>query len=275
MRALAIQILATVLTVPAATLARETVRYGGSSTIAHTVLERGFLDAFRARTGVAVEIVDRSGTGRGLEALAAGRLDVTGAGRPLTAAERKAGLVGTVVAHDALSVYVNRTNPIKDLTRAQLREILSGKVTSWKQLGGRDVKIVLLVEPVASQRATVHLLRELVLEGGAFAPEARELELITDQLAVVSRTEAAVCVASVAYLGSVEPDVRDGVRPISLEGKAPTDANIRSGAYLLSRPMLLVTRGSPAGAAKALVDYVLSRDGQAVVERFFVPVATR
>jgi phosphate transport system substrate-binding protein len=255
--------------------ARATIRYGGSSTIAETILQRGIAKGFQERSGLALRIVDVAGTGRGLEALAAGTLDVSGAGRALTSAERKAGLVGTVVAHDALAVYVHRTNPVKDLTVAQLRDVLAGKVTSWKQLGGRDVQIVPLTEPAASKRATVHLVEELVMKGAAFGPGARELELIAEQLAEVSRSEGAVCVASVGYLAVVEPEVRDGVRAISLEGLPPTDANIRSGAYALARPMLLVTRGPPTPEVKSLVDFVLSREGQAVVERYLVPVASR
>ena len=69
--------------------------------------------------------------------------------------------------------------------------------------------------------------------------------------------------------------MRDGVRAVTVDGVPPTDANIRSGSYLLSRPMLLVTRGPPEGEVKAFVDFVLSREGQAFVERYFVPVAAR
>jgi phosphate transport system substrate-binding protein len=251
---------------------RAVLRYGGSSTIAQTVLQAGVGKAYEERTGVRVKILDVTGTGRGLDELAAGKLDICGVGRPLTPDERKAGLVGTPIAHDALAVYVHRTNPIRDLTRAQLRDVLSGRIQSWKQLGGRDVRIVPVVEPVASKRATIELVLERIMGGVAIAPDARQLELLTDHLAEVARTEGAVAVASVGYLAIVEPGIRDGVRPISLDGLAPTDQNIRSGAYLLARPMLLATRGSPAGEAKALLDFILSREGQAVVERYFVPV---
>jgi phosphate transport system substrate-binding protein len=274
-RALATYLLATVLTAPAATPEPATIRYGGSSTVAGTILQRGILQTFHDRTGIAVRIVDVAGSGRGLDALAAGELDVAGSGRSLTAAEKRAGLVGTLVALDALAVYVHRTNPVKDLGLAQLRNILSGRVTSWRQVGGRDVRILALTEPVRSQRATVHLVQERVLEGAAFGPGVREVELLADQLAAVAKTEGGVCLASVGYLATVEPAVRDGVRAISLDGQPPTDANIRSGAYVLARPLLLVTRGPPAGEVKAFVDFVLSREGQAVVERYFVPVAAR
>jgi phosphate transport system substrate-binding protein len=274
-RALATYLVATVLTAPAATPAPATIRYGGATTISETILKHGVSQAFHDRTGVAVRIVDTSGTGRGLDALLAGHIDVAGAGRPLTAAEREAGLVETVIGHDCLVMYVHRTNPVKDLGRAQLRAVLSGKVTSWKQLGGREVKIVPFMQPVASRRAVVHLVQERVLGGGPFGPGLREVELLPDQLAAVAKTEGGICLASVGYLATVEPEVRDGVRAISLDGQPPTDANIRSGAYLLSRPLLLVTRGPPAGEVKRFVDFMLSREGQAVIERYYVPAAPR
>jgi phosphate transport system substrate-binding protein len=273
-RALATYLLATVLTAPAATPAPE-IRYGGGVTVAETILQRGVSQAFHDRTGITIRYVELSGTGRGLDALAAGRIDVVGAGRPLTAAERKAGLVETVIGHDGLVVYVHRTNPVKDLGREQLRDLLSGKVTSWKELGGRDVRIVPFMQPVESRRAVVHLVQERILKGGPFGPGMRELELLPDQLAAVGKTEGGVCLASVGYLATLEPEIRDGVRAISLDGQPPTDANIRSGAYLLARPLTLVTRGPPAGEVKALVDFVLSREAQAVIERYYVPVASR
>ena len=88
----------------------------------------------------------------------------------------------------------------------------------------------------------------------------------------VAREEGAICFASVGFLSSADPAVKGGVRQIQVDSTEPTDANIRSGAYLLSRPMLLVTKGLPSGDVKAFVDFVLSREGQAVVERYFVAV---
>jgi phosphate transport system substrate-binding protein len=274
-RALATYLVATVLTAPAAAPAPATIRYGGGVTVVETILQRGVGQAFKDRTGIAIQVVDRSGTGRGLDALLAGKVEVAGAGRPLTAAERNAGLVETVIGHDCLVMYVHRTNPVKDLDHAQLRDVLSGKVTSWKQLGGRDVKIVPFMQPVASRRAVVHLVQERVLGGGPFGPGVREVELIPDQLAAVAKTEGGICLASVGYLAAVEPEVRDGVRALSLDDQPPTDANIRSGTYLLARPLLLVTRGPPAGEVKVFVDFVLSREGQAVIERYYVPAVPK
>jgi phosphate transport system substrate-binding protein len=247
------------------------VVYGGSSTVAE-VLQGGISKGFEARTGTRLQLADTSGTGKGLKSLADGKIDLAGSGRVLSGEEKRAGLLGTIVGYDGLAAYVNKANPVKDLSKEQLKDIFTGAVKSWKQLGGKDVKIVAIVEPIASKRATVQLVQEQVLDGAAFAPGIRETDQLKDQLAEVARNDGAICFASVGFLASADASLRGAVRPVAIDSTEPSDPNIRSGAYLLSRPLLLVTKGLPRGDVKAFVDYVLSRDGQAVVERYFVAV---
>jgi len=261
-----------VLTLPSLAIAGDDVLYGGSSTIADTILNGGAIQGFQSSTGARFSIVDVSGTGKGLKALAEGKVSLVGAGRTLTPDEKKAGLLGTVVGYDGLAVFVNKANPVKGVTRAQLKDIFTGKVKSWKQLGGKDVPVVAFIEPVASKRATVQLLQELVLDGIAFDPGVREVEQISDQLREVTKSEGAICVASVGFLGSGESGVKNAIHTVELDQMSASDGNIRSGAYLLSRPLLLVTKGLPGGDTKRFIEYMLSKDGQAIVQRYFVPV---
>jgi phosphate transport system substrate-binding protein len=260
---------AALLVAPA--IASADVVYGGSSTVAE-VLQGGISKGFESKTGTRVQVADTSGTGKGLKSLAEGKVNLAGSGRVLNAEEKKSGLLGTIVGYDGLAVFVHRSNPVKDLSKEQLKDIFTGKVKSWKQLGGKDVKIVPLVEPIASKRATVQMVQEQILDGAAFAPGIREVDQLRDQVAEVARGEGTLCFASVGFLASADAAVRSGVRAIAVDSTDPTDANIRSGAYLLSRPMLLVTKGLPSGDVKSFLDYVLSRDGQSLVERYFVAV---
>ncbi len=254
-------------TVPA--LAGAQVVYGGSSTLAETVLQGGAVQGFEAKSGVKVRLEDVS-TGKALKALAEGKLGVAGAGRALTPEEKKAGLLGTTIGYDGVALYVHQSNPVTDLGMRQLKDLFTGKVRSWKELGGKDLAPFLLTEPLASKRATVQFVQESVLDGAPYASGIRELEHKHDQVAEVARNEGGACFASLGLIHSLPPEVRAKVRMISIDGTEPTAAHVRSGVYPLSRPMLLVTKGLPAGEVKAFVDYVLSRDGQAVVERYFV-----
>jgi phosphate transport system substrate-binding protein len=252
-------------------LAGAEVVYGGSSTFAETVLQGGAAQAFEAKSGAKLRVEDVS-TGKALKALAEGKLAVVGAGRVLTPDEKKAGLLGTTVGYDGIALYVHQSNPVKELGAQQLKDLFTGKVTSWKALGGKELAPVLFVEPLASKRATVQFVQEAVLGGASFAPGIRELEHKHDQLAAVAKNEAGACFASLGLILSLPPELRANVRMISLDGTAPNAANVRSGAYPLSRPMQVVTKGLPTGEVKAFVDYLLSKDGQAIVERYFVPL---
>jgi phosphate transport system substrate-binding protein len=248
------------------------VVYGGSSTFADTVLNGGASQGFSKKKGIEIRVADVSGTGKGLKSLAEGTLNLVGSGRTLTPDEKKAGLLGTVVGYDGLALFVNKANPVKDLGKEQLKSLFMGKVKSWKELGGKDVAIVPLIEPLASKRATVQLIQELVLDRAAFGPGIREMDQLKDQLVEISRSEGAICVASIGFLSSADPAVKRAVHAISLDSIEPSAANIRSGMYLLSRPMLLVAKGVPSGDVKAFLDYMLSKDGQAIVAKYFVAV---
>jgi phosphate transport system substrate-binding protein len=263
-------IVAAALAVP--TLVSAEVVYGGSSTLADTVLQGGVTAGFERKTGVKLRVADVSGTGKGIKSLAEGKLTVVGAGRTLTADEKKSGLLGTIVAYDGLAVFVNASNPVKDLSKEQLKDLFTGKAKSWSELGGKDVPIRAIIEPVASKRATVQLVQELLLDGAPFAPGIREAEQLKDQVSEVARNEGAICVASVGFLAGVDPATRAAVRALAIDATEPSDGNIRSGAYLLSRPMLVVTKGLPTGEVKLFVDYLLSKEGQGVVEKYFVSV---
>jgi phosphate transport system substrate-binding protein len=260
------------LLVPALAAAGDGISYGGSSTFADTVLKGGAIQQFEAKTGARFTVVDVSGTGKGLRSLAEGKLNLVGAGRTLAADEKRAGLLGKVIGYDGLAVYVNRSNPVKNLTRSQLRDVFTGKVKSWRELGGNDVPVIPLIEPVASKRATVQLLQDLVLDGAGFKPGIREVEQLSDQLREVAKAEGAICVASVGFIGSADVALKTAVHAMALDEVDPSDDNIRSGAYLLSRPMLLVTKGLPEGDPKRFVEFMLSKDGQTIVERFFVSI---
>jgi phosphate transport system substrate-binding protein len=248
------------------------VRYGGSSTLADTMLRGGVIQQFQQKTGINVEIVDKSGTGKGLKSLAEGKLDIAGSGRALESAEKKSGLLGTIVAYDGLAVYVNAANPVKDLSREQLKAMFTGRVKNWKEVDGADEPIVPIVEPPGSKRATVAAIQELVLDGVPFMAGIRENEDIGAQVAEVARSRGAVCIASIGFFASTDANVKKAVKPVTLDGVSPSDADIRSGAYLLSRPMVIATRGLPEGEVKAFLDFMLSTQGQAIVERFYVAV---
>jgi phosphate transport system substrate-binding protein len=201
--------------------------------------------------------VERSGAGKGLKAMFSGQADVAGLARALTPEERARKPFVAIIGYDALGVWVHESNPVRGLTRAQLRDLFTGRITNWKQVGGRDQPVVACTEHLLSERATLEAFRQLALDGAAFGP-VRELEDPADCLKLTAADPGAVTPASMAF-------AVPGVRPLALEGLEPAPARIRDGTYALTRPLLLVTREVPTGAVKDLVDYLVSAEGQSLV----------
>jgi len=229
--------------------------YDGATSISSRVLPLA-LPIFEQRTGVAVK-VERSGGGKGLKAMFAGQADVAGLSRALSPEEREKKPFVAIIGYDALGIWVNDQNPVRALTRAQLRDLFTGKVTNWKQLGGKDRPVVACTEHLRSERATLEAFRQLALEGAPVGP-VRELEDPADCLKLVAADPGGVTPATTAFAIA-------GIRPVTLDGIAPDPQHIRSSTYLLTRPLLLVTREAPTGALRDFVDFMVSPQGQALV----------
>ncbi|HET9553617.1 MAG TPA: phosphate ABC transporter substrate-binding protein [Anaeromyxobacteraceae bacterium] len=229
--------------------------YDGATSISNRIWPLA-LPALEQRTGTKVR-VERSGAGRGLKNMFAGQADVAGLARALTAEERARKPFVAIIGYDALGVWVHDSNPVRELTRAQLKDLFSGKITNWRQLGGKDRPVVACTEHLLSERATLEAFRQLALDGGPFGA-VRELEDPSDCLRLVAGDPGGVTPATVAY-------AIPGVRALRIDGLDPLPANVRNSTYLLTRPLLLVAREAPTGPLKELFDFMVSADGQALV----------
>jgi phosphate transport system substrate-binding protein len=267
---------AAVLALPAVSLAAGGLGYSGSSTIGQSILEAaGAKKAFEAKTGIKFASFEVPGSGKGVEALIAGKVTVAGASRPLKPAEKAAGVLGTVIGYDAVAVFINKDNPVKDLSKEQLKAIFTGKIKNWKEVGGKDAPIAVNTEIQGDKRATMEMFNELVMDKAPYAAGFKEIDLPRDQIVEVARNPNGIGTPSLGLLAAVSPDVRAKVKAILVDGIGPTPDDIQSGAYLISRPLNLATMGPPKGDAKALIDYMLSPEGQSFVARDFVPVRKR
>jgi phosphate transport system substrate-binding protein len=238
------------------------VVYDGATSIGDRIL-RDAVPALRTRSGISVKI-QRSGTGKGLEAALAGKVDVAGVARSLTPAELARRPYFQIIGYDALAVFVNEANPVRAITRSEARALFAGEARSWKDVGGPPLPVAACTEHVSSGRATVEAIRGLLLEGGAFGP-IRELEDPSDCVAWVAAERGGVTVATVTM-------ARPGVRALTLDGLDPTPQNVRASTYPLTRPLLLVAPAAPAGPVRTVFEFLLSPEGQQIVGRNgFVP----
>ena len=248
------------------------ISYSGSSTIGTSVLEIGAVAAFEAKTGIKFTKVDQSGSGKGIKALLDGQVPLAGASRPLKPEEKKQKLIGTTIGYDAIAVFVHADNPVTDLTKAQLKGIFTGQIKNWKEVGGKDAPITPNTEILTGKRATIEMFQDLALDGAAFGSGFKQIDFPRDQIIDLARTPNGICTVSLGLLAATDRDVQSKVKSISLNGIAPDDKNIQSGAYLISRPLLLVSKGLPKGEVKEFINFMLSREGQTIVAKNFVPV---
>ena len=251
------------------------IRYSGSSTVGAVLDAGGARAAFERKTGVRFAAFEVPGSGKGIENLVAGRATVAGASRPLKAEEKAKKVIGTIIGYDAVAVFVHRDNPVADLSKEQLKDIFTGKITNWKQVGGKDAPIAVNTEILGEKRATLEMFNELVMDKAAYGAGFKQIDLPRDQIVEIAGNPGAIGTPSLGLLASVPPEVRAKVKAISVDGIGPTPENIQSGAYLISRPLNLATMGPPAGTVKQLVDFMLSAEGQALVAKDFVPVRKR
>jgi phosphate transport system substrate-binding protein len=189
---------------------------------------------------------------------------VGGLSRSLKSSEKAQQPYYAIIGYDAVTLFVHPDNPVRSLTRAQLKALFSGAVRNWKQVGGADQPVTLVTQNLSSVSGTADFFRQVVMEGVAFAP-TQVRPLLEDCMREVSRDPGAVAWGSYS---SRTPSVRI----LAVDDVLPGPESIRTADYPLSRPLVLVSRGVPEGDLRTFFDFTLSSAGQAVVARHFVPL---
>ena len=241
----------------------EPIRYVGSGTIGATVLADLGADFVRGG-GAPVLTGAFDGSSAGLKAVQSGEAELAGLSRGLVSAEKAAGTYYVIFAYDALTVLVHADNPVRSLTRAQVKALFSGRVRNWKELGGPDTPIDVVSVDLDQGSGTVDFFREAALEGAPFG-RVRTFPRPETVLDWVRTHPGAITFGSLSAR-------TEGLRFLLVDGVAPDAASVRSADYPLTRPMVLASRDIPDGAVREFLEYVMSPAGQAVVGRVFVSV---
>jgi len=232
---------------------------------------RGDVTVARGVVGDVAKAWEKAGNGKievqsfntasGLDALEKGQADLAGTARPATGAA-EAGLTFTPVAWDGVVLITHASNPVTNITMQQLHDIYYGKITNWKELGGKDEGIN--VYAAASPGDGVEWsLRKLVFGRGNQPVAAPRLYVnqakLEEGIGLDTRGFGATTLSGAA--GNKK------LKMISVDGVAPSASTVASGAYPLYTQLYLVTNpSSPKAAdAKALVDFVTDGAGKALL----------
>lgn len=233
----------------------------GSTTVL-PIAQRAAEEFMNANPSVNIN-VRGGGSGVGATSLIEGTCDIGDMSRPMKDEElKKAAGKGReakahVIAMDGIAVIVSPENPVSAFTKKQVLGIYTGKISNWSQLGGTDQKIVVLSRDSAS--GTFEAFGSLALNGQKVRSDALMQASNQAIATTVSKTPGAIGYVGLGY-------VTKAVKAVPVEGITASAQTVLSGKYPYSRPLFMYTNGDPKGATKDFIDFILSKDGQKLVE---------
>jgi len=207
--------------------------------------------------------VQGGGSGVGIASLIDGTCNIADASRPIkdkevaTAKEKGINPVTNIVARDAIAVAVHPSNGINGLTLEQIKAIYTGEISNWSNLGGSDQSIVIISRDSSS--GTFETFNELALDGEKVRPDALLQASNSAVATTVANTPGAIGYIGLGY-------VSEKVKAISVDNVMPSKETVNSGDYALARPLFMYTDGEPTGIVEKFLDFVLSAEGQKLVE---------
>ena len=207
--------------------------------------------------------VQGGGSGVGIASIVDGTCDIGNASRPIkekeiaTAEEKGVNVFANIVARDAIAVALNPVNDIDGLTLEQIKAIYTGEFSNWSQVGGSDQEIVVISRDSSS--GTFEAFNELALDKEKVRPDA----LLQASNAAVA-TSVANTPGAIGYVGLGYVTAK--IKAIEVNGIIPSKETVNSDTYPLARPLFMYTDGEPTGAVKEFMDFVMSEEGQKLVE---------
>jgi len=250
--------------------AAKTLQMEGSTTVGP--IADAFAEVFQKMYPDCTVTVKKTGSGDGAAALVDSRCDVANMSRFMKpkefakAVENDVMPVAHCIAMDGVCPIVHPSNPVKALTRAQIRDIYTGKVTNWKALGGADQQIVVISRDTNS--GTYETFHNLVMKKEKMAGSVEYVNSNPQAYARVKTTAGAIGYVGLGF-------VDKSVKALKVDGVTPTRRTISKGIFPVSRPLFMFTNGYPklGTIVHALVTFHLSERGQEIVEaKGFVPV---
>ena len=225
------------------------VAAGGSTSMKNVIaaLTEGFAEV---EPGVTVSY-DPTGSGAGITGATDKTLDIGLSSRALKDDE-KADVDGTTIALDGIAIIVNNASKVEDLTVDQLKQMFTGEITNWSEVGGDDGEIVLIGREAGSGTRDGF---ESIVDVKDSCKYAQELTATGAVISAVEANPLAIGYASLSAVG-------DTVKMVTVGGVECSEDTVKDGSYEVQRPFVFVTNKSVALSeqAQAFFDFATSAD---------------
>lgn len=225
------------------------VATGGSTSMKNVIaaLTEGFAEV---EPGVTVSY-DPTGSGAGITGAADKTLDIGLSSRALKDDE-KADVDGTTIALDGIAIIVNNASKVEDLTVDQLKQMFTGEITNWSEVGGDDGEIVLIGREAGSGTRDGF---ESIVDVKDSCKYAQELTATGAVISAVEANPLAIGYASLSAVG-------DTVKMVTVGGVECSEETVKDGSYEVQRPFVFVTNKSVtlSEQAQAFFDFATSAD---------------
>jgi len=232
------------------------VRLHGSTTVQKRVMEPG-KDALEKTTGIKLILIG-NGTGNGLEDLVEGKCHASMASEELadavasmkaaTGLDAPPDIKGNTITSDVIKVIVHPSNPVTKLSKEQLKGLHSGKITNWKEVGGADMPVIVVTSHLGS--ATKKVFQKTIMDGEPYSREAIEVETTRKEVDTVNFFPEGIGAVSQGFISL--PGNKEKVKVVE--------------TVEISRPLMLITKGSPSPDVKKVLDFFTGEGKQYIKE---------
>ncbi|MBS3908508.1 MAG: phosphate ABC transporter substrate-binding protein [Actinobacteria bacterium] len=228
----------------------------GSSTVKPIAddLARSFVDKHKR---VRIQI-KANGSNVGIQEVSAGKVDIGMISRDIRPEETAAGLAATKLGQDVVAIYVNSNNPVNSFTKDQVTKVYNGTITNWQTFGGKNAPI--LPMGFNSTAGTYDYFMKTFMGGQTLSSAVRAFGTNLGVRRSVAATDTAVGYASLAFDNK-------RVRPVFIDGVAPTYGNARAGKYPYVRNLNFVTKSPASKATNEFIKFTLSNEGKRIMQK--------
>lgn len=197
-----------------------------------------------------------------------GEIEIGMANRPLKEEEKSLGLESVDIARVGIVVGVNKNIPLKGITGEKLCNIYGGRITNWKELGGKDEKIIALTK-VESDTVKATIRKGI----GCF----KDLKEAASVVVIPASPETAEALKNSRAIGFTDmvyvKGAKGGITALTLDGVEPTNENILAGKYKITQTFSLVTKGAPVGAERDFIKFIKGPQGSKIISAHYgIPV---